>query len=475
LKRRTAIKHIGLGLSAGFAVPWLNACADKEIGPEIKYNGVVGIVGAGAAGLFAADILRSKGIQVKIFEASNRIGGRIQSAKIFDGYPLSSDFPIELGADRIIGKDSKWGQLISLMKVPTVNVSTLASESYILDAQFKTAEDVASDNDFMALENFRSNGIKLYTGTEHVQNAAGVSARVNGILNSMLGNEFGSASNRISAKALGEMLTLQTHDRTNHTLSINPMHDVLVSRFSKVTSKVILNHPIKTIHYADELIQLTDENNQVEEVNLLIITVPVSILKSGAINFSPPLPGSKVSAINKIGMDHSIRMILEFKRNFWGDDVSFIYGGTTCPSYFTSGVGRSDFNKTLSLTINGPSAEQLSGLSDEQKVLTVLSELDSIFDGKATENIKRHTETNEMLYVVKDWSLEPYIKGGYSYPKIGGDQQDRVELATSVDSKLFFAGEATDVVGDVGTVNGALNSGERAALEVIDVIVQAAS
>jgi hypothetical protein len=35
----------------------------------------------------------------------------------------------------------------------------------------------------------------------------------------------------------------------------------------------------------------------------------------------------------------------------------------------------------------------------------------------------------------------------------------------------FFAGEATDLMGDCGTVNGALNSGERVALEVIEAIV----
>ncbi|GCC52535.1 hypothetical protein SanaruYs_27720 [Chryseotalea sanaruensis] len=47
----------------------------------------------------------------------------------------------------------------------------------------------------------------------------------------------------------------------------------------------------------------------------------------------------------------------------------------------------------------------------------------------------------------------------------------RVALAEAINGNLFFAGEATDVLGDWGTVNGALNSGERVALEVIEAIV----
>jgi uncharacterized protein with NAD-binding domain and iron-sulfur cluster len=54
--------------------------------------------------------------------------------------------------------------------------------------------------------------------------------------------------------------------------------------------------------------------------------------------------------------------------------------------------------------------------------------------------------------------------------KAGGTNQDRVNLATPVNNKLFFAGEATDVNGEYVTINGALLSGERAAKEVLATI-----
>jgi len=41
-------------------------------------------------------------------------------------------------------------------------------------------------------------------------------------------------------------------------------------------------------------------------------------------------------------------------------------------------------------------------------------------------------------------------------------------LAAPLDGRLFFAGEATDLAGDPGTVHGALATGARAAREIAD-------
>ena len=60
---------------------WLSSCKDFEPTPEIQYAGIVAIIGAGAAGLYAADILNAKGITVKVFEASDRVGGRIKNLR----------------------------------------------------------------------------------------------------------------------------------------------------------------------------------------------------------------------------------------------------------------------------------------------------------------------------------------------------------------------------------------------------------
>jgi monoamine oxidase len=74
--------------------------------------------------------------------------------------------------------------------------------------------------------------------------------------------------------------------------------------------------------------------------------------------------------------------------------------------------------------------------------------------------------------VIKDWTTVPYIAGGQSYPILDGTNDDRVALAAPIDQRIFFAGEATDVTGEFGTISGALKSGERAAEEVVAAILE---
>ncbi len=66
-----------------------------------------------------------------------------------------------------------------------------------------------------------------------------------------------------------------------------------------------------------------------------------------------------------------------------------------------------------------------------------------------------------------DWQRDPFARGAYSYVGVGGGTA-RKELAAPLDGTLFFAGEATDTEGEAATVTGALQSGERAANEIIE-------
>lgn len=483
-----------MGVTAGLVLPaWLTACSDDGNGPEVKYDGVVGIVGAGAAGLAVADYLISKGIKVKIFEASGRIGGRIKAIKPSDPIynELAADFHVELGADRIFGTDSEFGNLIKLLKVPTVKFReepTNAQDYYIINDEYSTQAEAEARGDFQALKIFRETGLASYTGGGSVQDAAATTSDMQPILNSWLGNAYGSSADRIGANALGEALSLIEHDKKEFMLVTNPISDVLTSKYARALKRVTLNSAIKAVNYSGAGVTLTvldtDANTEsTVEVTKLVVTSPVNVLKdSSLISFSPALPASKTSALSRIGMDASIRIILEFTRNNFfkkpdgtGPAPAFIYGGVVCPSYFFSGVGRSDKNLTVSLTINGPKAEELRALAtDDERIQRILDEMDVVFDGKASLNIRKRfpEDGGTIISVIKDWTAEPYILGGQSYPLVGGTNDDRVALAEPIADKIFFAGEATDVTGEFGTISGAIKSGERAAEEVVAAILE---
>ena len=68
---------------------------------------------------------------------------------------------------------------------------------------------------------------------------------------------------------------------------------------------------------------------------------------------------------------------------------------------------------------------------------------------------------------VHDWQADPVSRGAYSYIKRGGEPAEQ-ELARPERSTLFFAGEAIVGDGTNGTVHGALQSGSRAARELLE-------
>jgi hypothetical protein len=479
---------MGLGMSAGLVLPsWLAGCKDEEDPkPKITYDGVVVVVGAGAAGLYVADILQANGIEVVLLEASNRVGGRVRSLKSIDKpslsllfnspTPLSNDFSPELGAEQIIGTDSIWGKIVSQLKLSTVNLDTSASDSYFLDSALRTGASVAADPDFIAAKNFLNN-LSSYTGSnvsvEQAIQAAGINARVHGILNSWIGNKNGTENDRIGIKAIAEGLSQVTRNETKLLLTDNPMQDALLSRFGNVASKVQRNKVVRNIDYTgskviisgDTVLSPVSSESFTIEADKVIVTVPASILKAGDILFNPALPADKTDALFNMEMDPSLRILLDFKINFWGKESGFLYGGSQGPEYFNSGVGRSELIKTLSITVNGAKAAALSLLGKDM-IPVLLAELDSIYDGKATLHARRDLN-DKIVCVIQDWSKENYIRGGVAYLKPEGTNQHRINLGSPINGKVFFAGEATDSKGDFGTISGALLSGERAAAEVI--------
>jgi monoamine oxidase len=485
VKRRKALRHIGLGFSAGLMLPsLLTACKEDDATPSVRYNGVVGVIGAGAAGLHAADILRSNGIPVRVFEASGRVGGRVRTmqrttqpddALLFDPNNLPvSEFPTEFGASFISGSDSAWGKIVDQLNAPLIEIYTQASDIFIVDGSVKTAADLQGDADFIAAKNFVS-GLASNSSAGSVQQAiasAGINERMYAILNSWVGNKAGTSNDVLGVKALAEAIALRTRNDKQYILQANPMEDAVLSRFSNVIPYVELNSAIQSVNYTGDKITLTGVKNGTEaftaEVDRLVVSVPVSILKANTIAFTPSLPSAKATALSRMDMEASIRVRLEFKKNFWGMNSAFIYGGAQAPEYFNTGIGRDAMQKTLDITIQGARAQELSAKGKEM-VPVILAELDAVFNGQATENVRRDA-SNNVLSVIMDWTKVPYIRGGASYIKPGGSNADRISLSESVNGKVFFAGEATDIAGDAGTISGAIQSADRAASEVMETI-----
>jgi monoamine oxidase len=469
---------------------WLAACSsDENPQPQIKYDSVVAIIGAGAAGLYAADILQANGVKVIVLEASDRVGGRVRSLKTSDKpsqsllftspAPLSNDFPVELGADQVIGSDTIWSKILSQLELSTVDLGSSYSDNYFLDNTLVDGTTIAADADFLAAKAFLEN-LPSYSGAsltvQQAIQAAGINARVHRILNSWIGNRYGTSNDVLGIKPLSEGLSQLTRDKKRLLLKDNPMQDALLSRFSNVMPNVQVNKAVKAIDYSGSGVIISGDTISspgssepfTVEADKVIITVPVSILKAGDIAFSPSLPAEKITSLSNMEMDAAFRVLLDFKMNFWGEESAFLYGGSESPEYLNAGVGRSENSKTLSLTVNGSKAAEFSALGTDA-IPIILSEMDTYFGGKATLNVRKDLN-DKAITVIQDWSKEKHVRGGIAYLKAEGSNQDRINLGASVNDKIFFAGEATNAQGECGTINGALLTGERAANEIVALI-----
>ena len=70
-------------------------------------------------------------------------------------------------------------------------------------------------------------------------------------------------------------------------------------------------------------------------------------------------------------------------------------------------------------------------------------------------------------WAIARWVNDPLVRGAYSFPAVGSGPGDRQQLAAPLSDRVFFAGEATHTEGEPSTVHGALETGWRAAEEVI--------
>ena len=459
MKRRDVLQKLAYTVPVGMTMPTLlSSCQDHKVTPTPVYDGNVVIIGAGAAGMYAAQLLMDRKIPVSVLEASSLFGGRLRVQTEF------FDFPLEMGADNVIGNENIWYSTIekSSFTLDQVPIDSLFS----VDHKAQTAGELSGDPDFIAAMDFIKN-IPNYSGPDlTVENAAAsanISPRVRPIVNSIVANKRGTSDNIISIRGISEGQNLWTGGEGVFRVRNQSLVNILFNTFNQVVPLTKFDTQVKAIDYSDiSLIRLTDQNGTVTECNRVIITCPINVLKSGDISFSPKLPTSTTGAMNNIGMSNGIKVALIFYVNFWGQQFNSIFSEGVAPEYYAAGITRDEGNQVLMANINGENADSLAGKTDQEITQFLIDDLDVLFNGDASQQFKESFVTN--------WGNEPFFKGVSSFPKVSGSGAPE-QFALPVNNRLFFAGEATALNGNYGTVQGALESSERVVEEVLSSIL----
>ena len=443
MNRRKFLKQTSILSIGGLLLPsaLLSSCRPNTLFEGPSFQGKVLIIGAGAAGLYAGYILKSKGIDFQILEASPSYGGRIGKLTGF------ANFPIDIGAQWMHGKNSIVGDLAK--KSDTQITLDDGEEKYWFNNELVSSlprdiNEIFEEEENVPDVSFADFAIQKGYGDEYKN-----------IVEAIAGDSGADASN-ISAywKIIEEENWNSGDDDFKFEETFFDLIDKQIA--IHVQEQIQLNTPVKQIDYSGPIIQVTDTNNNIYTADKVIITVPITILKSGDIEFVPALPTEKTTAFSNIGMDAGMKVFLKFNTKFFDENI---LGGAICAAYADDSIGKAQDDNVLLAFVMGQQAEYLTSLGSDSAITNaLLQELDTMYNGQATASfVASH---------VQNWTTHPFVRGAYSYSTVGMGDARKVASET-VAKKLYFAGEAMNTSGHHQTVHGAIETGYR---EVINLL-----
>jgi monoamine oxidase len=428
----------------------------------------VAIVGAGAAGLTAAGELRRKGFEVAVFEARDRIGGRILTHRD-PRVPL----PIELGAEFIHGEAPETTRRLSetaLLACDIVGEHWRAESGKLrraedfwekIDPVLSRIDRIGEDGPDLSFSEFLARKVK---GSSLARNRAAArefvqgfhAADVDEISTLSIAPEEGEAPSESAARMAR---VVQGYDRLPQELA-RDLGDV-----------IRLSTPVTEVAWQRGGAELTLQPEAGPEAGGIyrvharaaVITLPVGVLQArpeepGGLRLSPDPPRVH-KALDRIVMGSVLRIAFWFREFPWEQErLSFLHlGGGPFNVWWSAYPLRWPLAVAWS---GGPPAKSLAGRTREEIKSTALAALAEQL-GVSTRRVKSRV----LGAWSHDWDADPHSRGAYSYARVGGAEAAKT-LARPVEGTLFFAGEATDVEGRTGTVEGAIATGLRAARQV---------
>jgi monoamine oxidase len=420
------------------------------------------VIGGGIAGLATALELAAKGLDFKLIEASGRLGGRIWTVE-------AGGLPLELGAEFIHGKPKA---LYELAKKAGCDPQLITGTPWLARngvfescaAFFEQVDKVIAKMDRPSLKE-HDESFDEFAATLH-----GVSAEQKRWAREYVEGFHASHAERVSVRALveGEKAseTIEGEKQFRLLGGYSRMIDYLAAQLP--AESICLNTAVRAVRWRKGAATLESSAGEMK-ARAVIVTVPLSVLQAatgaGAIRFEPELPAAKKIALTQMEMGPVVRISFLFKRPFWRelhgelDDLSFLFSHAHhFPTWWTRQPSTAP---VLTGWASGPRAEKLSGLSEEAMVNRAIESLAKML-GASEAKIRDELVT----WRTHDWQSDPYFRGAYSWVKKDGGNAEWV-LAMPVADTLFFAGEATNYEGHSGTVNGAYDTGIRAASEVV--------
>jgi monoamine oxidase len=404
----------------------------------------VAIIGAGAAGLGAANALKNSGLSVIVLEARDRVGGRAHTIM------AAADVTFDLGC----------GWLHSANQNSFVKIAEQLN--FEIDRTLPPWRERAYGNAFpkaerdafiQALEEFYD---RAEQAAEMVRKAGRDSA-ANLYLEP--GNRWNPMIDAISTYINGceldqvSLLDMEAYEDTNINWRVRRGYGALVAAYG-ASCPLALDCNVALIDHSEKRVRIETSRGTLT-ADKVIVTVPTNLIADETIRFHPPLP-AKVDAARGLPLGLADKVMLALD-----DPDALPKDGNLRGATMRTAMGtyhlRPFGQPCIEGFFGGRFAQELEDAGDGALAAQSIDEIVALLGSDFRRKLRPLSESR--------WAHDPFARGSYSHA-LPGHAGDRAVLAAPVDNRLFFAGEATSP-NFFSTAHGARDSGERAAGEVL--------
>lgn len=474
--RRQALQLMGIGASGLALSPALGATAGGR-----RQDADVIVVGAGLAGLQAALILQDEGLDVLVVEGRDRVGGRVWSLDHVAGQPEAGGAEIAPGYARMhsmitrLGgiKLSSWKQYQGDRSFALYDAGKLTSlDAWITSpANRFTAEERARfgplgpfgvalsylprPNPLPSLESWLDReAVMLDVPLDQYLRNLGASDEA-----------LGFAVPSVPADSLESMSALALLRTMRFFEAMGSLDGLQV--FDQGTSRVpegmarLLKRDVRR-HATVVALRSQKDGAEVELADgtrlrtaHVVCTIPLPVLRK--IRFDPVLPPLQAQAVQAIPYDSAVGIFFAIKEPFWEHD------GLAPSTWSRTTFGRALVRKS-------PRGQHVWYYKSGVQAVPMRSLPDAEIMAAATRDLhaaRPSTVGRIEATTVVNWSTNPWSAGHLAH-RAPGDIQKFGHVIAEPHGRIHFAGEHTSIT--MMGMEGAMESGERAAIEVLTLL-----
>ena len=394
------------------------------------------IIGGGAAGVAAAQRLRNAQVECLLVEARLRLGGR---AWTNTDDPAT---PIDLGCGWLHSADRNPWCEIAEAQGRSIDKTPPPWTRRSVPIGFPISEQTAF---FEALEKFHERLDASAQGEADVPVATFLEprGRWNELINAVSTYASGAELDRVSARDLSR------YDNSGVNWRVVEGYGTVIAAHGDALP-VALGCPVRLIDHSARRLRVETEAGTIS-ADAAIVTVPSSVLAEEKLRFTPAL-SEKIQAAAGLPLGLADKMFLSLADADEFQKESRLFGRTD-----RTGTGVYHFRPfgrpQIEAYFGGRLAAELEAGGGAAFLDFATAELVGLLGSNFARRVK--------LLHVHPWGNDPFSRGSYS-SALPGKADCRALLATPVDDRLFFAGEACSS-NDYSTAHGAYLTGVAAA------------